>query len=230
MKNKNKLLHFILDFLYPPVCVLCGKLESKGICKNCIKQLEKEAKFHYTNYDTYTKKNTINSPFPFSCHAYLFSYQGSIRNYLLSYKFKDKPYLYKIFVTFMLKNKKMYRLLQSYDIIIPVPIHKKRRGQRGYNQSEIIAKELAEKIKELTYVGDCLQKIKHTVPQSTLSKKERAVYIKDAYILQNEQKINNKKVMILDDIFTTGNTAKECSKLLKQAGAKKICILTIAKD
>ena len=94
----------------------------------------------------------------------------------------------------------------------------------------LIAKELAGNIKGLELNNNVLFKIKNTAPQSTLNKAERKSNLKGAYVIKNETEIKNKKILILDDVYTTGSTAKECSKLLKSAGAKQIGIITIAKD
>ena len=75
-----------------------------------------------------------------------------------------------------------------------------------------------------------LKKEKHNQPQSSLNKQQRKENVKDVYKVQNELKIKNKNILLLDDIYTTGSTANECAKMLKQAGGKKVGILTIARD
>ncbi len=152
-----------------------------------------------------------------------------IRKIILNYKFKDKSYLYKTIVNFSLKNKKFFQILKSYDTIIPVPISKKRRKERGYNQSELIAREIAKRA-EINYNNNSLFKTKNIVEQSKLNKEERQKNIQNAYQLQNGKTLENKKILLIDDIYTTGSTVNECSKTLKQANPKKIGILTIAKD
>ena len=152
-----------------------------------------------------------------------------MRNLIIDYKFNDKPYLNELFAKIILKNEKICRKIKKYDIIVPVPIHKKRKNERGYNQSELIARKLAKNL-NLELVNDSLIKQKNTLPQSTLSKKQREENAKQVYKIQNKPKIENKKVILLDDIYTTGATTKECSKVLKQNGAKEILVLTIAKD
>ena len=119
----------------------------------------------------------------------------------------------------------------SYDIIIPVPIHNKRRKERGYNQSALIAKEFSKNINELEY-EDILIKKKNTIAQSTLNKEERLKNAIDMYkIKENKQDIiYNKNVLIFDDIYTTGATANECAKAIRGANSNKIGVLTIAKD
>ena len=159
----------------------------------------------------------------------MFNY-NDIRDSILAYKFDDKPYYYKTFVNILLNNKKMCEILKSYDIIIPVPIHNKRRKERGYNQTELIAREIAKKA-ELEYIN-ILEKCKNTIPQSTLSKEERIENSKDIYRTKepSKQKIKDKKVLIFDDIYTTGSTVNECAKVIKTLQPYKIGILTIAKD
>ena len=111
-------------------------------------------------------------------------------------------------------------------------MYKKKKNQRGYNQSELIAKEIAKKIENIEYRNDILLKIKNTARQSSLNKEQRKENIKNAYLIKssNKEYILNKNILIFDDIYTTGSTANECAKMLKEAGAKNIGILTIAKD
>lgn len=132
-------------------------------------------------------------------------------------------------VNFLLKDKKFFQILKSYDTIIPVPISKKRRKERGYNQSELIAREIAKRM-QIPYQNQCLFKTKNIVEQSKLNKEERQKNIQGVYELHNSQILENKKILLVDDIYTTGSTANECSKILRQANPKKIDVFTIAKD
>lgn len=212
------LLNKIINELYPKQCIICGKLYNDEICNKCYKTLEILAKS-----EKYKNKS-------FNEHIYLFKYEGKIRNLIIDYKFNDKAYLSNFFTKIIIKNEKICRKIKSYDIIIPVPIHKKRKNERGYNQSELIAKEIVKNINELELVTDSLIKQKNTVAQSTLTKQQRKQNVKQVYKIANKEKIQNKKIILLDDIYTTGATAEECSKILKQNGAKEILVLTIAKD
>lgn len=218
---KNALIFLfnnIINELYPKQCIICGKLYNDEICNKCYKTLEILVKSQ-----KYENKS-------FNEHIYLFKYEGKIRNLIIDYKFNDKAYLSNFFTKIIIKNEKICRKIKSYDIIIPVPIHKKRKNERGYNQSELIAKKIAKNINELELVIDCLIKEKNTVAQSTLTKQQRKQNVKQVYKLENKEKIQNKKIILIDDIYTTGSTVEECSKILKQNGAKEILILTIAKD
>ena len=235
----------ILDLVYPPVCGICGKFNREFLCKKCQKVLEAEAKFQIDQVD--------NQEYFFENHLYIFKYEGIIRKLILNYKFNEKSFLYKTFVNFLIKNEKFFKILKSYDTIIPIPISSKRMNERGYNQSELIANELVKQITEISSkhdilsefltdqkdniqklkcecVTDCLIKNKNIIEQSKLNKEQRQKNIQGVYILKNNEKLINKKILLIDDIYTTGSTANECCKVLQKAKPKKIDVFTIAKD
>ena len=235
----------ILDLIYPPVCGICGKFNQEFLCKKCRKMLEAEAKFNVDKVD--------NQEYFFENHLYIFKYEGIIRKLILNYKFNEKSFLYKTFVNFLLKNEKFFKILKSYDTIIPVPVSLKRMNERGYNQSELIANEIVKQIVETSSeymlngifkthkyasiqktkcecVTDCLMKNKNIIEQSKLNKEQRQKNIQGVYILRNEEKLIDKKILLIDDIYTTGSTANECCKVLQKAKPKKIDVFTLAKD
>ena len=147
----------------------------------------------------------------------------------LDYKFNEKSYIYLTFVNFLLKNKKIFENIKNYDTIIPVPISKKRQKERGYNQSLLIAKKIAEQT-NLQLINNCLVKTKNIIEQSKLNKEERSHNIQNVYELKNVHLIQNKKILLVDDIYTTGSTVNECSKTLNQGNPEKIGVITLAKD
>ncbi len=212
-------INYALNLIYPNVCGICNRLSKEDLCKKCEIRLNKIAKF---KIDIYTDKY-------FRKHLYIFKYEGIIKEKLTDFKFNEKAYVYKGFVNFVLKNKKFCRFLKSYDIIIPVPIHKNRKLVRGYNQSSLIARELASSC-NILYKNNILIKKINNKPQSTKNKEERIQNVIGAYVIQNKELILNKKVLILDDIYTTGSTLNECAKVLKMNGAKLVDVITIAKD
>lgn len=216
-------MEFLLNLIYPNVCGFCGKICKESLCKKCEIKWKNKMKDKLEDY-------TDNDNFTFSKHLYIFSYQDEIRELLINYKFNEKAYLYKTLTQIILQSKNIYEFLKQCDIIVPVPIHKNRRRQRGYNQSELIAKQLTKQVENLKLEKQILIKQKDIKPQSSLSKKERKENVKNAYKIEDKEKIIGKKIILLDDIYTTGNTVNECSKVLKVHGAKQIDVLTIAKD
>lgn len=238
------MLDFVLNFLFPPSCIICGKRDIHYICKMCEKRFEKYRKYNEIDNiklfknkmksdENEAKKKQYylinNQKFYWDKLLYAFEYKGIVRKYILEYKFGSKPYISNFFAYELLKSKKVYEILKFCDIIIPVPLDKKKQKQRGYNQSELITKILSQKSGLNTQ--NILLKIKHTKTQSLLENSERKKNVENAFCIKNPELVKNKKVIIFDDIFTTGATANEISKILKEAGgAKSVFILVIAKD
>lgn len=135
-----------------------------------------------------------------------------------------------MFSEFFVKNEKMCGFFEKYDIIIPVPMTNKKIKERGYNQTEIIAKIISQNITNITMQKNVLIKYKNNKVQSQLNKEQRQQNVQNVYELNNEEIIKNKNILILDDIYTTGATCNECVKTLRNAQPKKIGIITIAKD
>lgn len=227
----GKIIEKILDLLFPQVCGICGKLNENSLCKKCEIILKKQAKFGIEAFEKeefIIQKSGHENKY-FDELLYIFKYEGIIRKTILDYKFNEKSYLYKTFVNFLLKNEKLFEKIKSYDTIIPVPISKKRMKKRGYNQSLLIAKLMAKNI-HLELIDNCLIKTKNIIEQSKLNKKQRLENIKNAYVLKNRKRLENKKILLIDDIYTTGSTVNECSRILSLAKLQKIGVLTIAKD
>ena len=216
----SSFINYVLNLIYPNVCGICSKISKEDLCKKCEIKLNNIAKVNINNYNN---KN-------FKKHLYIFKYEDIIKEKLIDYKFNEKTYIYKSFVNFLIKNKKICRFFKSYDIIIPVPIHYKRKIERGYNQSALFARKIANYFDNLTYIDNCLYKIKNNIPQSSKNKLERENNVIGVYKIKNVNKISNKRVLLLDDIYTTGNTVNECCKVLLQANPKYIDVITLAKD
>lgn len=200
---------------------ICGKLNANSLCKKCEILLDRQAEF------TILENNNIENYF--NSHMYIFKYENNIRKLILNYKFNNKSYLYRTIANFIIKNEKFCKNIKSYDIIIPVPISKKRSKERGYNQSYLIAKELSQKL-NIELVNNCLVKSKNIIEQSKLNKEERIKNIQGVYTLINPMKIEGQKILLIDDIFTTGSTVNECCKTLHKTNIKEVSVLTIAKD
>ena len=208
-----------LDYFFPPICGMCGEINENYICNNCYENIKKIKKCVINEY------NNRN----FSKHLYIFRYEGIIRNKIIEYKFEDKGYLYKMFEKIILSDKKTCNFIKKYDVIIPVPISKKRKKKRGYNQSELVANELAQKLNQDIWT-DIIIKKKDNKPQSELNKLERIKNVEDIYEINKPIEVKNKKVLLLDDIYTTGSTVNEIARKLKQNQTQEIGVITLAKD
>ena len=223
------MLDFVLNFLFPPVCGICGKLDKNWICLKCRKRIKKYERFELVKSKKRIGKlfNFLENNIYFDEILYCFEYKNLIRNLILKYKFSDCGFLSNLFANVILNNKKINEILKSYDIMIPVPVSKLKKKIRGYNQTELITKHFKNYIE---IDSKNLVKIRNTKTQSTLSANERIQNVKNAFELKDVSSIKNKDIILFDDIITTGLTINEISKILKEAGARKVLVLVIAKD
>lgn len=211
----------ILDLIFPNVCGGCDEICKESICYSC--KLE---------FDKYKKEKIILIKDKyFDELIYLYDYKGIIRSSIIKYKFNDKSYIYKTFANEVIKCKKICEKINMCDIMLSVPIHKLRKLERGYNQSYLIAKCIGKNL-NIEVKDNILIKKQNNKPQSTLNAIYREKNILGAYDLNIKylDKIQNKNILLLDDVYTTGSTVNECSKILKKFGAKKVIVLVIAKD
>lgn len=221
--NKILIQEKVLNLIYPQTCGICGKINHNSLCKKCEIELKKIQDINIISDGEEIENKYFNEL------MYIFKYEGAIRKLILDYKFNEKSYMYLTFVNFLLKNKKIFENIKNYDTIIPIPISKKRQQERGYNQSFLVAKEISKKT-DLKLMNNCLIKTKNIIEQSKLNREDRIKNIQNVYKIKNEQLIKNKKILLVDDIYTTGSTVNECSKMLGQGNPCKIGVLVLARD
>ena len=211
----------LISIVYPNRCVICRKKIGENasytceICSNIIEYNLKNEAYGYVLKDF---SDLLISPF---------LYDGIIRKKILEFKFNNKAYLGKFFgfwIAREIKKKKLY-----FDYIVPVPMYYKRKLERGYNQSELVANELAQKLNQDIWT-DIIIKKKDNKPQSELNKLERIKNVEDIYEINKPIEVKNKKVLLLDDIYTTGSTVNEIARKLKQNQTQEIGVITLAKD
>lgn len=209
----------LINILYPQICGICNRIYKESVCPKCYKKLMElnQLSIEKCNGEYYQEL------------AYLFKYEGIIRKKIIDYKFYELGYLYKTFSYFFKNNKKILDFIKKYDIITPIPIHKKRKKQRGYNQTELISRNICMEL-DIEFGNDIVEKNVNTRPQSTLNQEKRKSNSKNVYSLCKPDKLKNKKVLIFDDVFTTGSTVCEFSRVLSLAQPKSIGVMVIAKD
>ncbi len=211
-----KLLEICVDFLYPRKCAYCNeKINERYTCRKCSNIIE-----------YYHEKVNIYANNEFVCDKIISAipYDGFMKESVWKYKFRGAKYFAPAFAEILTLKLEKHNI--HFDLIVAVPISSKRLKERGYNQSELIAKYLS-KFTKTSYQKDVLIKIKNNLRQSELDLNERKENVKDAYSIKNIDIIINKRIVLIDDIYTTGATLNECAKVLKLAGAKEIIGLTL---
>lgn len=224
--------NMILQWFYPPHCILCGKIMKTGtkeiLCSECKNTLpwkegavcQKCGRSVYLN-ETYCER-CQKANFVFEKGVAVFSY-ADVRDAIAHFKFKywkrDAVPLAKLMGDYLLTY--YPELQEQSDLLIPVPMYEKKQKVRGFNQSELLAKLLAERFGK-PYSANNLKRIRHTAPQSLLNAEQRRENIKGAFSLENGEEVEGKTILLIDDIFTTGTTINECSKVLYANGAKRV--------
>jgi ComF family protein len=234
-----------LDFIFPKKCVSCKKLGSY-LCENCFSYLSFDAKSlclvcNKPSYNNLThpfcrKKYTIDG-----CFSAL-PYNKTAQK--LIYNFKYKPYLtdlksvlVDLFYDSLIQNEDFNRELEKGEwTFTPIPLFSSKLRKRGYNQAEILAKELSKKLnlpvgRQVFQAQNFLQRVQNTKTQVGLSNVERKLNIKGAFTIHNSKFIiQNMSIFLVDDVVTTGSTLLEAAKVLKKNGAKRVIGLTLARD
>lgn len=157
-------------------------------------------------------------------------YEGTLSEAIHIFKYQKKQAMAK-HLNVMITDLLLQRLFDS-DIIIPVPLHKKRLNERGFNQSLLIAHYLSKRLC-IPLSMDGLQRVRWTRPQIELSRHERLKNVRGAFAvlagLKPAHIIKDKRVILVDDVYTTGATVNECAKVLKKAGASEVVVFTLAR-
>jgi ComF family protein len=226
--------------IFPTFCKLCTTLldreGEKVVCNSCLRKLTPSyssccvccGRFFSSPVEPHICKQCLEQKPPYSLHRSCGFYDGELKDILLLFKYKGFRSLGKDLILFAINVMgEKHFLWQDLDVIIPVPLHPSRQRQRGFNQSKILAHELA-RLKKIDIKSRILIKIKNRPPQTSLDAKTRRRNLVGAFKVKNKSSIKGKMVLLVDDIFTTGATLAECSKTLLKAGAKSVSALTLA--
>lgn len=225
----------IIDALYPRRCPICHEIVTPAgglICSFCL------AKIHIIRNPVCKKcgKEVLNSEieYCFDCNnnkrtfnygLALTRYDDLIKQSITSIKYGNKrEYLDFYSAAICQRFKKQIRNMKV-ELLVPVPIHKKRRRVRGFNQAEILAQGIGSTL-NIPVVLDGLIRNKNTDPQKQLGSKERLKNLEKAFTVKKSC-FKGKQILLVDDIYTTGSTIEACSRVLKDSGAKNIYFIAI---
>lgn len=198
----------ILNIIYPieERCMVCDEEGFIGICPSCKSRINKA-------------KNEG------SILSYGF-YGGILKSLILKFKYESNYNVGYLLANFLIEIIKESEI--DIDIICYIPMIRKDERKRGFNQCKLIANEIGYNLN--IPVSNCIKKVKHTKEQKKLTKEERIKNLIGAFEVKSNEDIKNKRVLLIDDVMTTGATIGECTKILKKSGVKEIIVLTIAKS
>ena len=194
-----------IGFIQQPWCEICGMPDIDDTCDACL-----------TRPPRFGKLRTIAI------------YETSLQQAIHLFKFEKRTILNRYLTQLIIDNLPADLNISEYDYILPVPIHKRRLRERGFNQSVLIAKEIA-KSTGICVTEDVLVRYKNTSPQSSLDREARQTNIIGAFRLQEKEDVRGKRLLVFDDVFTTGATVREVVNTLWDADPVEVDVLTLAR-
>lgn len=219
------MLESMIKLIFPPRCVFCGCILNADsiheICKHCY------AKIPFLDGEVFAFREGFKLQAFYDDVVCVCEYSGIIKESLLRFKFFNKAGYYRALAGLLSNNiKKMTKKL-NFDIISYIPLHKHREADRGYNQSQLIARYLSREL-GIPLAAGLLARVRDTKSQSLLDRRDRHKNIRGCFTVDRPDRIKGKIILLVDDILTTGSTMDECSKVLKRAGAKSVTAAVIA--
>jgi competence protein ComFC len=199
-----------VKWLAPPFCQRCalpyaGAVPETFVCENC-----RHLKFHFERVVC-------------ACRA-----EGVVREAIHRFKYNREMYFGPYLADWFVQGVRDKLDWADVDAVIPVPLHPRKRRERGFNQAEYLADALKKSVGAEILSGN-LRRVKDTATQTALDAKQRAANLRGAFVLREPQAVKGKRAAILDDVFTTGATTNECARVLADAGAASLIVLTLAR-
>jgi len=225
----KSIINPLLDFIYPPVCISCGTPlpdASQKICKHCWSAIPTLTKDHFLYQQTRSKLLAEGCVVDLiSC--YVFESDGPFKHIAHALKYQE-------FKSLGIElGKQIGELVQAWnvetDIIVPVPLHRIKHRERGYNQSEFIARGIALIINK-PIVVDAVRRTHYTQTQTELNLEQRYMNMKDVFetLPGTSKKLHGKTCLLIDDVITTGATTNSCAREILASGAKSIITASAA--
>ena len=230
-----------IHLIYSAQCVMCEttlQFDEKYICHACQSKIAplreplcRKCACELAPFLAHTRRmcsSCASKKFYYTRCLSVIRYDELTKRVLHEVKFKKRRSLMNIFNEQLRRQLARMREELITRIVIPVPLDHKRKYERQFNQSELLAKKIS-RFCRLPYTSKILKRIKKGIPQSMLNRKERLSNLAGAFMVQHKKAIEAKKLLLFDDVFTTGSTVNECAKVLMDAGARDVTVFTLAR-
>lgn len=234
--------HAFLDLFYPRTCLHCNRNLNRSyelyLCKGCTKGISYVGDTHCIRCGAALGPHSLSTMqegctvckgryFPYATTTSVTYYDGVMKTLIHKFKYSKQKFLSHTLNDIMLAQDTVKETIQNIDVIVPVPLHWIKKMYRGFNQSELLAWGIHQYFSKPILLNN-LCRVKNTASQTRLSKKQRQANIHNAFRVNNPKMFQEKRILLVDDVLTTGVTASECSKKLKQSGAKSVHLLVLA--
>jgi ComF family protein len=233
----NNLRSTLLEFFLPRLCLFCGAAVGEeaaaAVCPECEALIEWVESPLCTccgrMFDSRDGADHIcgdcqAEPPPFDRARAAALYDGPVAEAIKRFKFNRQMAFLPV-MQLWLQRPLCRELAAAADLLVPVPLHKRRLKSRGFNQALLLARAFSES----PFSREALVRTRHTVPQVELKPRERKANVKGAFAINDPALVKGKQVLLVDDLYTTGATVKECARILRRAGARRVEVLTVAR-
>jgi ComF family protein len=227
----------VLEFFLPRLCLFCGAAMGEeaevAICPECRGQIEwVESPLCACCGKMFADRDGPDrvcgecqtDPPPFARARAAAIYDGPVATAVKRFKFNHRMAFLPV-MQHWLNRPLCLELAADADLLVPVPLHPKRIKNRGFNQALLLARAFSQ----VPLAREAVVRTRHTVPQVDLNPKERRDNVKGAFAVPDPHLVKGKNVLLIDDLFTTGSTVKECARVLRKAGASRVEVLTVAR-
>src|SRR5215217_4371552 len=237
--HRFDLLEAAVSLLYPPVCTICGSTVRAGdyLCNDCeaktirivppFCQKCSEA-FEGSISHAFTCANCAHRTMHFDAAVAAYRGRGVVRQIIHEFKYARQIHLQHLVARWLCAALDDERLRgRKFDVIVPVPLHASRQRERGFNQAKLIAQLLGAHTS--IPVKPLLVRVRYTTTQTALDRAERMENLHNAFRLRKNADVRGLRVLLIDDVLTTGSTLNECARVLKRAGAISVHAATAAR-
>jgi ComF family protein len=236
----NRFVRSCFDFLFPPLCHICHAFIPDAtelhICTTCREKLSYVVSplcplcgipFAGVGTDHICGSCQIRAPHFDYARAHLL-YEGAGRDLIHAFKYSYKTHLRRPLGLLLLEGLEGFLRDQAADLLIPVPLHRTRLRSRGFNQAQLLCAMVSERL-SIPVMPDGLARTRPTQPQVELSALERRNNVKGAFAVRHPVQVAGRRILLLDDVMTTGSTVDECAGELKKCGATLVTVVTVAR-
>ena len=237
--RKFELFEAAASLLYPPVCTICGGKTRAGeyLCEQCEARATRivapfcqqcSEPFEGAITSVFTCANCAHRTIYFEAAVAAYRGRGVVRQIIHDFKYGRHVHLRHLVARWLFEALHDERLRgREFDLIVPVPLHPARQRERGFNQADLLADMLSAQISIPS--RPLLERIRYTTTQTALDRAERMENLHDAFRLRKNTNVRGLRVLLIDDILTTGSTLSECARVLKRGGATSIHAATAAR-
>ena len=230
----------LLDFLFPPHCHICGEYIPRAgrlhICNSCRERMPAPTQplcticgipFQGAGHDHPCQSCLKHSPHFHAARSALL-HEGPVRDLIHAFKYNARTHLRRPLGLLIVEQLSDFVTEWRPELIVAVPLHPRRLRGRGFNQALLLTELLAREWR-IPLQRQALKRVRWTEPQISMTADQRRENVRDAFRVNDASLVSGKRLLLVDDVFTTGSTVEECSRMLVQAGTREVLVITVSR-